>query len=66
MKTRDFCYWLQGVLEVGKLETLDKEQVTIIKNHLNMVFIHDIDPSFPESQQLHLTTAHNKDINVRC
>ena len=66
MKTRDFCYWLQGVLEVGKLETLDKEQVTIIKNHLNMVFIHDIDPSFPGAQQLHLTTAHNKDINVRC
>lgn len=33
-----FCYWLQGYFEIGKPETLDKEQVQEIKNHLALVF----------------------------
>ncbi len=66
MKSRDFCYWLQGCFELSPTADLSAKQVDIIKNHLNMVFIHDIDPSFPASQQVALTTAHNKDSNMRC
>ncbi len=47
MKTRDFCYWMQGFVEIhGAAPT--EAQWTIIKNHLNMVFVHDIDPSMPD------------------
>ena len=60
MKSRDFCYWLQGLLEVANPETLTKEQIQIIKNHLNMVFHHEIDPTFGDKkQQEALTQLHN-------
>lgn len=48
MKSRDFCYWLQGYFELNNLTTTEdipKEQVQVIKNHLAMVFKHEIDPS---------------------
>jgi len=35
---RDFCYWLQGLLELGNPEILDKEQVKTIKEHLDQTF----------------------------
>jgi hypothetical protein len=60
MKSRDFCYWLQGVLEGGKVKSLDEEQVNIIRSHLNMVFIHEIDPSFPAQQREPLQQAHDE------
>jgi len=52
MTSRDFCYWLQGLFELGNPQTLTPEQIQIIRNHLNMVFYHEIDPSFggPEVQ----------------
>jgi hypothetical protein len=31
MKPTEFCYWLQGVFEVGKLTQLDAEQTRIVK-----------------------------------
>ena len=43
MTSRDFVYWLQGFFELSEVKTLTEEQVKIIKTHLNMVFIHDID-----------------------
>lgn len=48
MNSRDFCYWLQGVFEIGNISTLDARQVELIKRHLNMVFVHEIDPSIPD------------------
>ena len=60
MKEREFCYWLQGLFEVGKPLTLDEEQVAAIKAHLNMVFFHEIDPSYPAEQQDKLNEIHNK------
>ena len=59
MTARDFCYWMQGFFEISesaKTKTEDiaitPEQAKIIKNHLAMVFQHEIDPSFggPEKQ----------------
>lgn len=48
MKTTEFCYWLQGFFEISdvtdKEKALSPEQVKVIKNHLAMVFYHDIDP----------------------
>lgn len=58
MKSRDFCYWLQGLFEVGELTELNAKQVATIRQHLNMVFIHEIDPSFPVDQQQALDEAH--------
>ena len=58
MKSENFVYWLQGFFEISKTQELDAEQVQIIKNHLNMVFVHEIDPSFPEEEQTALNNAH--------
>jgi len=59
MKSTDFCFWLQGALELMKPDTLSSEQIATIKEHLDMVFIHEIDPSFPAEQQDALNAAHN-------
>lgn len=58
MTSRDFAYWLQGFFEISDATTMNEKQTELIKNHLNMVFIHEIDPSFPASQQEALTEAH--------
>lgn len=50
MTSRDFCYWLQGLLEVGKPESLDAQQLKIIENHLNLVFKHEIDTPDPTGE----------------
>ena len=38
MTTENFCYWLQGLMEIQNPETLNATQVQEIKNHLNLVF----------------------------
>jgi hypothetical protein len=61
MTPQEFAYWLQGFFELSPgTETLSKEQTQVIKNHLNMVFIHSIDPAAggPEVQQV-LNNAHS-------
>lgn len=54
MTSRDFCYWLQGYFEIHgnrpvqepqSTYNLNESQVEMIKNHLSMVFKHEIDPS---------------------
>lgn len=52
MTSREFCYWLQGMFELNGAPSLDERQTKMIKNHLDMVFIHDIDPSYPEGDKL--------------
>lgn len=69
MQSRDFCYWLQGFFEVQSMTSDDAQkpesrgltpaQVSMIRNHLNMVFIHEIDPSMGDKpHQDKLTAAH--------
>lgn len=64
MTARDFCYWLQGYFEIkdqipGATLHLTENQVTCIRNHLNMVFKHEIDPSMgPPAHQHALTQLH--------
>lgn len=69
MTSRDFCYWLQGFFEINGIQNanvLYPQQVNIIQNHLNLVFKHEIDPSFKldkktelEYQALHDGTKPN-------
>jgi len=76
MKSRDFCYWLQGYFEITNPEpiNLTKVQIQLIKRHLNLVFKHEIDPSMPdptgELQDIHggkLTPFHGEGNElVRC
>lgn len=59
MKAHEFCYWLQGLFELASPEALSAEQTATIKRHLDMVFIHDIDPKYPAAEQSALNDAHN-------
>lgn len=59
MKSTEFCYWLQGMFELADPETLDEHQTELIKRHLNMVFLHEIDPSYPVAQQKPLQALHD-------
>lgn len=60
MTSRDFCFWLQGVLEVGQPKQLNKTQIDIIQKHLNLVFVHEIDPSMgDEKTQTKLNNIHS-------
>ena len=52
MKARDFAYWLNGIFEGSDTKELDKEQVQTIKNHLKLVFLYDIDPSYGDDKVL--------------
>ena len=38
MSPEQFCYWLQGLLEVGNPKELNETQIKIIKDHLALVF----------------------------
>lgn len=59
MKAYEFCYWLQGYFELSGHTNLDTRQVDIVRKHLAMVFVHDIDASYPEEQQGALQAAHD-------
>jgi len=83
MTSRDFCYWLQGYFELHgnrpvrepeSVYNLNDSQVDMIRKHLAMVFIHEIDPSMgPKQHQDKLTDAHagllrpdSDDVRIRC
>ncbi len=62
MNSRDFCYWLQGYFEIHNVNMpenmkasqggLTNHQADLIQKHLAMVFVHEIDPSYPEREKL--------------
>lgn len=56
MKPVEFCYWLQGLIEVGRINSLDKEQVGIIKKHLDTVFTN-------VTNENNVTIKYEKNIN---
>ena len=68
MTSRDFCYWLQGYLEIhgatsndpalpAVVSPLNPLQVEMIRRHLALVFKHEIDQQAggdpAELQQIH-------------
>ena len=76
MKSRDFCYWLQGYFELHGNRPVRPEphddmalsgyQVEMIRKHLALVFKHDIDPSAGSAaHQEELNEIHGKpDIKI--
>lgn len=61
MTSRDFAYWLQGFFELANPSSLTKEQTKLIKAHLSLVFVHEIDPSMgPPDHQKKLDEIHSK------
>lgn len=60
MKSVEFCYWLQGFYEIADPQNgLTAEQTDMIKRHLQLVFVHEIDPSYPKEQQIVLNKIHS-------
>jgi hypothetical protein len=79
MTAREFAYWLQGMFELNAPKSLNEEQTEAIRRHLQLVFVHEIDPSAgpKETQdklnQLHTPNQHLSqaparldDLIVRC
>lgn len=73
MTSEQFIFWIQGFFEIQdagrQSQDLTKEQVDVIKRHLALVFIHDIDPKQEPNQVKSdiLNDIHNKDNGVyRC
>ena len=78
MTSRDFAFWLQGFFEVANPSTIGSKETDMIKNHLNLVFKHEIDPSMGDDKhQQVLNEIHkpsfpssyldtNKDGIMRC
>jgi len=62
MKATEFCYWLQGFFELSsaghQVGGLTAHQAAMIKKHLDLVFKHEIDPSYPTHQQEELNAIH--------
>ena len=52
MKSTEFCYFLQGLFELSDVKTLNEQQVQMIKNHLKLVFLYDIDPLYTDDKNL--------------
>jgi len=75
MSSRDFCYWLQGYFEIAESQSgqtlpITFNQIDTIKKHLAMVFKHEIDPSFPNQDELNkihnVPSPDKKDVTYRC
>jgi hypothetical protein len=53
MKSDQFIYWLNGFFELSENDKpLTIEQVQTIKNHLKLVFLHEIDPSYSDNLEV--------------
>lgn len=65
MTSRDFCFWLQGYMELSEATsatgvTFTPGQYAKIKSHLALVFKHEIDPSMGGADhQKILNEVHN-------
>jgi hypothetical protein len=60
MTSRDFCYWLQGMFEISDPKELNEKQTELVRRHLVMVFLHEIDKTFPAEQQESLDVIHHQ------
>lgn len=50
-----------NIKHISKIRVIEKEQVDVIKTHLDLVFKHEIDPSMgDENHQNLLNQIHNK------
>lgn len=57
MTSREFCYWLQGYFEINsatQVVSISSSQAQVIKQHLALVFTHEIDPSYGDKDKQEL------------
>lgn len=68
MKASEFCYWLQGHFELNGTKEISAEQAKIIQNHLNLVFLHEIDPAqgLTLEQAVTAQATHDGEPVMRC
>ena len=60
MTSQSFAYWLQGFFELANPSTIGSKETELIKNHLALVFKHEIDPSMgDEKHQQVLNEIHS-------
>lgn len=52
MTSKDFCTWLAGFFEACGEKEITADQLKTIKTKLSSVFIHEIDPSFGDAQEI--------------
>ena len=67
MTSRDFCYWLQGYFEINGISRngISPEQAEMIRKHLELVFVHEIDKSFGDAEhQAILNGIHSSQTGV--
>lgn len=71
MTSRDFCFWLQGMFEISAAGTpnakvfFDEAQTKCVKAHLDLVFLHEIDPSMgPPEHQEKLNETHTSKVGT--
>jgi hypothetical protein len=67
MTSRDFCFWLQGYMELSEASSaagtgFSHSQREKIAAHLKLVFVHEIDPSMGDADnQAKLNAVHGSD-----
>jgi len=61
MEGYNFCLWLKGGFDMLENKTFSINQIESIKTKLNLVFKHEIDPSFGELEG-ELNKIHNPPI----
>lgn len=64
MKASEFCYWLQGYIEIGHDQMhqtgLNHDQMEVVKRHLALVFKHELDKTHgDEAEQAALNAIHS-------
>jgi hypothetical protein len=67
LDSKSFCYWLQGYFELSDSKTLSEKQVECIKNHMKLVFFHEIDPSYTDdvSKQGEMQAIHDGNTSLK-
>ncbi|MBD5634415.1 MAG: hypothetical protein IAI49_08035, partial [Candidatus Eremiobacteraeota bacterium] len=50
MNSRDFCYWLQGFVNMANPETLSGEQMDVVKRQLAKALASETKLSFPAQE----------------
>lgn len=70
MTARDFCFWLNGFFELDGAENgIGIKQAGLIKRHLDLVFVHEIDAAIDKGDPLkkkELDAIHGGDVIMRC
>lgn len=59
MTPNQFCYWLQGWMELSDPKNITEEQFKEVKEHLDLVFYHETDSFVTESDYKEMDTWFN-------